>query len=94
MCSWQVVEVKPDESGGGRPKVGCSIKLVTQSDGTDLDPNFLKYKTREEGGGGGPRGRQAVGANAGASGLGSVLKLFQELFGHILTERPLNRGYC
>ena len=30
-----------------------SIKLVDQKNGTDLDPNNLKYRPREQGGGGG-----------------------------------------
>jgi hypothetical protein len=33
----QVVEVGEDEKGRG-PKIGCSMKLVDQGDGTDLDP--------------------------------------------------------
>lgn len=33
----QVVEVGEDDRGRG-PKIGCSLKLVDQSDGTDLDP--------------------------------------------------------
>jgi hypothetical protein len=32
-----VVEVGEDEKVRG-PKIGCSIKLVDQGDGTDLDP--------------------------------------------------------
>jgi hypothetical protein len=31
----QVVEVGYDDRG---PKIGCSMKLVDQADGTDLDP--------------------------------------------------------
>eukprot|EP00887_Chlorella_sp_A99_P003531 scaffold7.g3531.t1 len=57
----KVVEVQFDERG---PKIGCSIKLVDQRDGTDLDPNNLKYRPRE--GGGGPARDQPIGASAGA----------------------------
>lgn len=63
----KVVDVTQDERG---PKVGCSIKLVSQRDGTDLDPENVKYKPRGEGGGGGPggggfRGQMPIGAAAG-----------------------------
>ncbi|GAB4812977.1 hypothetical protein N2152v2_000023 [Parachlorella kessleri] len=54
----KVVDVKQDERG---PKIGCSIKLVSQRDGTDLDPHNLKYRPRQEGGG--PGGREAIGAH-------------------------------
>ena len=33
------------------PQIGCSIKHVSQSDGTDLDPSNTKYRPRGEGGG-------------------------------------------
>ncbi len=33
-------------------QIGCSIKLVSQTDGTDLDPANSKYRPRGEGGGG------------------------------------------
>jgi predicted RNA-binding protein with RPS1 domain len=61
----KVVELgEPDERGN--PKVGCSIKLVSQRDGTDLDPGQVKYKPRGEGGGGGGHrgGHQPIGAAA------------------------------
>lgn len=32
------------------PQIGCSIKHVSQSDGTDLDPGNTKYRPRGEGG--------------------------------------------
>lgn len=32
-------------------QVSCSIKLVSQKDGTDLDPHSLKYRPRAEGAG-------------------------------------------
>jgi len=65
----KVVEVVPDERG---PKVGCSIKLVNQRDGTDLDPNFLKYRPRGEGGGD-RGGRAPLGAAAGEVKAGAVV---------------------
>jgi len=61
----KVVELgEPDERGN--PKVGCSIKLVSQRDGTDLDPGQVKYKPRGErgSGGGGGGGHQPIGAAA------------------------------
>ena len=44
----KVVDVSQDERG---PKVGCTIKYVSQNDGTDLDPANSKYRPRGEGGG-------------------------------------------
>lgn len=83
----KVVEVVPDERG---PKVGCSIKLVNQRDGTDLDPNFLKYRPRGEGGGGG--GRPApLGMAAGDVKPGAVVD-----WGHLVggdTKFVESRGY-
>jgi len=52
----KVVEVTGDERG---LRIGCSMKLVSQGDGRDLDPNNLQYKPRGEGGG--PGGRPPVG---------------------------------
>lgn len=50
----KIVEVTEDERG---PKVGGSIKLVSQRDGVDLDPSNVKYRPRGEGGApGGPAG--------------------------------------
>jgi hypothetical protein len=37
---WQVISLKEGE-GGGPPKLACSLKLVSQADGRDLDPNNL-----------------------------------------------------
>lgn len=34
--------------GGRGPKVGCSIKLVDQRHGTDLDPHNVKWQPRGE----------------------------------------------
>lgn len=61
----KVVEVVADERG---PKVGCSIKLVNQRDGSDLDPNFLKYRPRGEAPGAksGPMGTAAGDVKPGA----------------------------
>ena len=38
----QVVEVHPDDGSGRGPRIGCSLKLVNQTDGTDLDPQVIK----------------------------------------------------
>lgn len=37
--SCKVVEVGEDARG---PKIGCSMKLVDQADGTDLDPQVKR----------------------------------------------------
>ncbi|KIY92261.1 hypothetical protein MNEG_15702 [Monoraphidium neglectum] len=68
----KVVEVTDDDSGRG-PRIGCSIKLVNQADGTDLDPGGTRYRPRRDasGGGGGGRGG-AIGADAGAVRGGAV----------------------
>jgi hypothetical protein len=44
---------------GERPKFTCSIKLVAQSDGEDLDPNNISYFP--SGGRGGEGGRDKLG---------------------------------
>ena len=41
------------EDASGRAKVACSIKLVDQKAGADLDPSGVKWQPRGEGGGGG-----------------------------------------
>jgi hypothetical protein len=46
----KVVEVEGAEAGG-RVKVGCSMKVVNQGSGVDLDPNNTHYRPR-----GAPRG--------------------------------------
>ncbi|BDA46039.1 probable nucleolar protein of 40 kDa [Coccomyxa sp. Obi] len=53
----KIVEVT-DDGGERGPKVACSIKLVDQREGTDLDPHNVKWQPRGEGGPGGhgPRG--------------------------------------
>ena len=53
-----------DDGSGRGPKIGCSIKLVEQSSGEDMDPNGLRYKPRGEGGPGRP-GAGGLGAGAG-----------------------------
>ena len=40
----KVVELEPD--AGGRIKVGCSMKLVSQSNGADLDASGTHYRPR------------------------------------------------
>ncbi len=53
VSQWvQVVEVT-DDGGERGPKVACSIKLVDQREGTDLDPHNVKWQPRGEGGPGG-----------------------------------------
>lgn len=50
-------------------QIGCSIKHVSQSDGTDLDPANTKYRPRGEGGGGpqvGLKGLCSGGMSAGS----------------------------
>ncbi|EFN56958.1 hypothetical protein CHLNCDRAFT_143529 [Chlorella variabilis] len=63
----KVVDITADERG---PKIGCSIKHVSQSDGTDLDPSNTKYRPRGEGGG--FQGQQPIGAKAGTAHDGAV----------------------
>ncbi|PSC76425.1 S1 RNA binding domain-containing [Micractinium conductrix] len=58
----KVVDVTHDERG---PKIGCSIKNVSQGDGTDLDPANTKYRPRGEGGA--PQAPQPIGAAAGTT---------------------------
>lgn len=48
----KVVELTPAEEGRG-PKVGCSMKLVAQGTGADLDPAGTHYRPRGAGRGGG-----------------------------------------
>jgi hypothetical protein len=46
-----VISIKEGE-GGGPPKMACSLKLVSQADGRDLDPNNLildKYERKPAG---------------------------------------------
>ena len=63
--SLQVVEIGEDDGSGRGPKIGCSIKLVDQTSGEDMDPNGLRYKPRGSGPGD-PGGRpQGLGASAG-----------------------------
>ena len=47
------------------PKIGASIKLVSQKDGVDMDPYGTKFQPRGEGGPPGPGGRRAVGGHVG-----------------------------
>eukprot|EP00873_Tetraselmis_striata_P025706 jgi/Tetstr1/445970/TSEL_000299.t1 len=56
----KVVETTEDERG---VRIGCSMKLVAQGDGQDLDPTNLQYRPRGEAG---PGGRAPVGKAAGA----------------------------
>ncbi len=51
--------------------MGCSIKLVSQRDGKDLDPNFLKYRPRGQGGG--DNRSMPLGAAAGHVKAGAVV---------------------
>lgn len=66
----KVVEIKEADPGSDRgPKIGCSIKLVSQKDGRDLDPHSLKYKPRQMEGGSGSK--PLVGADAGQAQQGA-----------------------
>ncbi|KAF6261416.1 hypothetical protein COO60DRAFT_1636853 [Scenedesmus sp. NREL 46B-D3] len=93
----KVVEVGHDDRG---PKIGCSMKLVDQSDGTDLDPQNLRYRPRGEGGQGGPGARAPVGASAGEVRGGAVdwgyLATRPDAFGSsgydLLKDDPEGRG--
>ena len=61
----KVVEIKDADPGSDRgPKVGCSIKLVSQRDGTDLDPHGLKHRPKPTDGGEFGKSR-TVGADVG-----------------------------
>jgi hypothetical protein len=83
-----VVEVSDDGSGRG-PRIGCSIKLVNQADGTDLDPGGSRYRPRGggAGGGGGGRGGGPVGADAGAVVKGGAID-----WGHLRDGKEYGRG--
>lgn len=59
--SAQIVDVS--EEAGQKMKVACSIKLVDQREGTDLDPSGTKYQPRGEGPPGG-QGRGPITAAA------------------------------
>ncbi len=48
----KVVEVRDD--GSGQPKINCSMKVVSQEDGSDVDPT--NAAANRGGGGGGGRG--------------------------------------
>lgn len=63
----QVVEVT-DDGGERGPKVACSIKLVDQREGTDLDPHNVKWQPRGEGGPGGHGSRGPAQAAAVVQG--------------------------
>lgn len=66
----KVIEIKDADPGSDRgPKISCSIKLVSQRDGQDLDPNGLKFKPRPADGGFGAK--RAVGADAGQAQRGA-----------------------
>lgn len=67
----KVVEIKDAEPGSDRgPKVSCSLKLVSQRDGTDLDPHGLKFRPKPVDGEFGQR--KAVGADVGAIHQGDL----------------------
>ena len=81
----KVVDVKEDPGGKFSHKIGVSIKLVDQRDGTDHDPHGLKYKPRrgDEGGFG---ARRPVGADVGQVQQGESRARdadFASAFGHV-----------
>lgn len=81
----KVVEVDDDGSGRG-VKIGCSLKVVDQTTGEDLDPTGLRYKPRRDAGGG--RGTaQALGATAGEVGRGGKID-----WGYLEGEKKLYVG--
>ncbi|GFR46504.1 hypothetical protein Agub_g8085, partial [Astrephomene gubernaculifera] len=79
----KVVEVAPDEARGGF-KIGCSIKLVNQTSGEDLDPANTRYRPRGDGAGGRPGGPGAIGASAGEVGRGGKID-----WGHLAADNKL-----
>ena len=54
------------------PKIACSIKLVNQRDGTDLDPHSLKYRPRGPGHESGTA-RGMVGASVGVAAANGMV---------------------
>lgn len=67
----KVVEIKEPDPGSDRgPKLGCSIKLVSQRDGSDLDPHGLKHRPRPSDGEFGQR--RTVGADVGKVQEGTI----------------------
>ena len=53
----------------GRTRISCSMKLVSQRDGEDLDPNWVTYKKDAPTGGGpsGPTGNDIGALDTGAA---------------------------
>ena len=71
-CWVKVVEIKEAEPGSDRgPKLSCSIKLVSQRDGTDLDPHGLKFRPKPVDSEFGQR--RTVGSDAGRVQQGRLL---------------------
>ncbi|KAL3145372.1 hypothetical protein ABBQ38_001624 [Trebouxia sp. C0009 RCD-2024] len=68
----KVVEIKEDDGSGRGPKIGASIKLASQRDGVDLDPQGTKFQPRGEGGPPGQGGRRPVGSQVGQATGGKV----------------------
>lgn len=76
----KVVEVKEGDERG--PRIGCSIKMVSQRDGQDLDPEMTNYFAKGEGGGGGgPRRGGPVGSAVAELKEGGVVD-----WGHLKAE--------
>ena len=77
LAGVQIVDVSQEP--GQKMKVACSIKLVDQREGTDLDPSNTKYQPRGEGAQGGSRG--PITANAavakGRHGPSALLQSWQ-----------------
>ena len=68
------------------PRIGCSIKMVSQRDGQDLDPEMTSYFAKGEGGGGGgPRRGAPVGAAVAELKEGAPAIVSQGLWGQWLT---------
>lgn len=66
----QIVDVT--EEPGAKMKVACSIKLVDQREGTDLDPTNTRYQPRGEGPSGGPGRGPPTAVAAVAKGTASL----------------------
>lgn len=86
----KIIEISPDQGGTSDSKISGSIKLVSQSDGTDLDPHNLKYKPRGGGGGSNNGNGQlpftATGGNGFGLGAGMTNKDATIDWGHLKAD--------
>lgn len=71
------------------PKIGASIKLASQRDGVDLDPQGTKFQPRGEGGPPGQGGRRPVGSQVGqATGRGHLQSITPLQRFHVFALNP------